>query len=42
MEFQDALKKRCSCRSFTNERVSDEAVKTIFDMDANASIIKIN
>lgn len=38
MEFQDALKKRCSCRSFTNERVSDEDVKKIIAAAQNAPL----
>ncbi len=31
MEFKDALKKRCSTRSFTDRRVSDEDVQTIIN-----------
>ena len=38
MEFQDALKKRCSCRSFTNERVSDEDVRKIIAAAQNAPL----
>lgn len=31
MEFKQALRRRCSTRGFTSERVSDEDVKTIVD-----------
>ena len=38
MEFQDALKKRCSTRGFTQERVSDEEVKAIIAAAQNAPL----
>lgn len=38
MEFQEALKKRCSCRSFTDKKVSDEDVKKIIAAAQNAPL----
>ena len=38
MEFKDALKKRCSTRGFTAERVSDEDVKAILAAAQNAPL----
>lgn len=38
MEFQDALKKRCSTRSFTSERVKDEDVAAILAAAQNAPL----
>ena len=38
MEFKQALRRRCSTRGFTSERVSDEDVKAIVERTPGENI----